>query len=167
MKKILIIIITVFCLFLGGCESARINNDIDQGTGNSITENTEPTTTVVYSLKKAYDMNILSIEDIRAIHDIHCESNDFCGEINKEVETRIKNDILNSYLTDSTNITIDDVSIVKFYGCYNHAYVIGINRVDKIIIEPSRYLIIGGESHLYVFNFKNDYTIIVWKEDYK
>lgn len=212
MKKLLFVLITLFCFFLIGCnekqgneklESKSVDNkinleskrdlektnqeqegnfdkktqDVEQDgdeldneiTKQELEKKSDEKSKVgrIYSLQKAYELSILSLDDLKHLNDIHYGNIDFNEEINKDTEQKIKNDYLYKLVNDGITIesSTDAISIIKYYGKYNGAYVVYISNGYVFDSGQPHYIMAGDSSScIYVFECKYS-TILVWSEE--
>lgn len=197
MKKLLFVLITLFCFFLIGCNEKQNNMSADskvdlESKQNLLETNREALTDVddqgakrnengdysnertnygmFYSLQEAYQLGILSLDDLKKIIDINHGDTEFNEKIDMKVEQRIKSDyiliLLKNYNFEDAKM--DDISIIKFYGNYNGAYVISFTDIYSMpigILEHGFAVTISSDPpRINYFKYFGEYSIVVWRE---
>ena len=185
MNNKLMILFILLCLFLIGCGSADngrlTGSEVEQETtidkkninekGDVSYYNGEKRIGNFYSLEKAFELGLLTLDDLEKIIDINHGDTEFYEEIDIEGEYKIKNDRLFSLLNNYNykDAKMDDIKIVKYYGNYNGAYVISFIDTYSIpigLLEHGVAVIVSSDPlRINYFKYYGEYPIVVWSED--
>lgn len=153
MKKAIMIILFVVSIFsLTSCKQENNNSGS------------------FYSIKEAYEQKLLSRIDLESISNHHDSSFNLSFvpiTLDENIEMEIKEDYLLG-LKSRTNLegtllypeaTIDDVSILGYYGEYNNCYAVMMTDVYTEYTLALRNIKVGGVE----FNYRDGNSILVWK----
>jgi hypothetical protein len=119
-----------------------------------------------YTLQKAFEEDMLALEDLRTIADYHRNGTSSSGELSIDIVTIIKeiaaHNMRESALDPVVYAKAEDFSITRYYGTYNASVVFMIN--DPYHEYPAEVLDINETIEGVLFHYTTPDRIVVWKK---
>lgn len=153
-KKLIVIVVVAIMLFgvvaLTACTSEE-DEIVKKGT--------------FYTLLEAYHGGLLTVEDLQIIANYHNNGTEFIEIMNSSVAAAIKQTRVEKLRNLNSNpipdATIDDVTIIKYYGKYSNAIAVVITDIYSVYGDGELVEFIVGGITFYNYSAPE---ILIWKQ---
>ena len=119
-----------------------------------------------YTLQEAYEVKMLSIEDLQSIARYHADGTSPAEALSSDITSKIKKLAARNMHEREIDLVVDakaeDFSITRYYGTYNECVALMIN--DPYHEYPAEDLDVNEEVAGVLFHYTDPNRIVVWKQ---
>ena len=114
---------------------------------------------IFYSLDDAYSLGFLTKNNLQTISNYHNNGLTPPEKLDDKSEKKLKQDYLTKVRQTHSEASLDDISIIYYYGKYNDCIAVMVSDSYTDYSEALREILVAE----ILFKYKNGNNIIIWK----